>query len=594
MNEVASLPRRISIINATLLTDLSVIALLWCISIVIVNPVGDFPIIDDELYGPAVRTLVETGHYRPPEATMTFITNGLWGALFCLPAGASFTALRFSTLVASLLGLFGLYTLVRDLGQPRWLCLVVTLTLAFNPAYYAMSHSFMTDVLFAVLCIWAAIFFARSLKSGSDLEIVLGTLLALGATLSRQIGIAIPIAFAGALILKRGTTWQTMLRAASPIGVCLIGLLGFYHFLAASGRLPATYDLFSNLAISTLTHARTLFTTPISNWYCTVVYLGLFLLPILLCTIGGLFRSGTKGVFAVAAAGAATVILGAVVRTHSGLSNFMPLPEGHLLRKTGIGLPWLRGPDHVPALPEAFWVCVTVLAFIGAALLIFHISVWVLSVARSLLHRSSMSEAEIVTLFLLSCGIILLLPFIPIRTTDRYLIACLPFFAAGTVNIPTLFSGATSGSGKSLRHGLRYGTFGLLAAFCIFAVIGTRDYLAWHRVSAEASRNLMETGHVPAESIDGGTEFDFLYPAHASREDILDRLNKLVRSRTQYFFTEQIRKQFAVIIAMGWRPSSPEYLVAFGPVPGYRVIQEYAYDNWMPRHVQKIVVLQRE
>ena len=45
MNEVASLPRRINIINATLLTDLSVIALLWCISIVIVNPVGDFPII---------------------------------------------------------------------------------------------------------------------------------------------------------------------------------------------------------------------------------------------------------------------------------------------------------------------------------------------------------------------------------------------------------------------------------------------------------------------------------------------------------------------------------------------------------------------
>ena len=288
------------------------------------------------------------------------------------------------------------------------------------------------------------------------------------------------------------------------------------------------------------------------------------------------------------------MVLGAVVRTHSGVSNFMPLPEGHLLRKTGIGLPWLRGPDHVPALPEAFWVCVTVLAFIGAALLIFHISVWVLSVARSLSHRSSMSEAEIVTLFLLSCGIILLLPFIPIRTTDRYLIACLPFFAAGTVNIPTLFSGATSGSGKSLRHGLRYGTFGLLAAFCIFAVIGTRDYLAWHRVSLEASRNLMETNHVPAESIDGGIEFDFMYPAPASAQEVLDKVKKLEHARPQYFFTEQIRKQYGILVSLGWRPVSPQYLVAFGPVPGYRVIREYAYDSWMPPRVGKIVALQKE
>ncbi len=399
MNEVAAQLRRINLPDAALLADMSVVALMWCISILIVNPVGNFPIIDDEFYEPVVRSLLETGHYRPPEANMPFISNLLWGALFCLPVGVSFTALRISTLLASLLGLFGSYTLVRELGQPRWICLMVTLTLAFNPAYYALSHSFMTDVPFTVVCIWAAIFFVRSLKSGSDFELVLGTLLALGATLSRQIGMAIPIAFAGAVILRRGATWQTMLRAASPIGICLSGLLGLYHFLAASGRLPATYNLFSNVAISTFTHSRTLFTTPISHVYCTVVYLGLFALPILLCTIGYLFRSATKGVLAVAAAGAVTVVLGAVVRTHSGSSNFMALPEGHILRESGIGLLWLRGADHFPSLPSAFWVCVTLLAFIGTALLIFHLSVWVLSIARSLLHRSQMSEAEIVTFF---------------------------------------------------------------------------------------------------------------------------------------------------------------------------------------------------
>ncbi len=171
---------------------------------------------------------------------------------------------------------------------------------------------------------------------------------------------------------------------------------------------------------------------------------------------------------------------------------------------------------------------------------------------------------------------------------------CVPFLLAGIASVPTVFSGTTAGFGESFRRGSRYGSFALLAAFGIFSVSGTRDYLAWHRVSSEAARNLMETSHVPAESIDGGTEFDFLYPGHPSRADVLDRVKKLERNRPQYFFTEQLRKQYGVLISLGWRPSSPEYLVAFGPVRGYRVIREYAYDNWMPRRVQEIVVLQRE
>ena len=590
MNEVALQPRRINLVNAALFTDLSLIALLWCVSILVVNPVGDFPIIDDELYGRVVRSLLETGQYRHPDANMPFITNLAWGALFSLPAGVSFTALRLSTLVAGLFGLFGAYILIRDLGQPRWMRWVVTLTLAFNPAYFALSYTFMTDVLFAALCIWAAVFFARSLKSGSDFELVLGTLLALAATLSRQIGVVIPFAFAGALILRRGATWQTLLRAASPLGVCLLAFIGFYHALAASGHLPPLYSLFNNVAVSTFTHSRTLLTTPLMNGYSTVIYLGLFLLPVLLCTTRYVARPGSKGVFAIAAAAIAILVLGAVIRTRFGWSNFMPLPEGHLLRESGIGLLWLRGADHVPALPESFWVCVTALAFIGVALLIFKLSAWVLGVARSLLNRNPMSETAIVTLFLLSAGIILPLPFIGIRSTDRYLIPCLTFFAAGIVSLPATLSGATSGFSKPLR----YATFALLGAFGIFSVVGTRDYLAWHRVSSEASRDLMATSHVPAQSIDGGTEFNFLHPAQASPKEILDAVKKLERKRPQYFFTDELRKQYGLLIGLGWRPSSAEYVVAFGPVKGYGVIREYAYDNWMPPRVQNIVVLQKQ
>jgi hypothetical protein len=234
---------------------------------------------------------------------------------------------------------------------------------------------------------------------------------------------------------------------------------------------------------------------------------------------------------------------------------------------------------------------VTILAFLGTALFIFHLSVWIRSAARSLLRRSPMSESEVMTLFLLACGLILAVPYIGIRSTDRYLLPCVPFLAAAMVS---LSAGASGMATSRLSQSLRYVPFGLLAAFCIFSVVGTRDYLTWHRVSLEASRNLMETNHVPAESIDGGIEFDFMYPAPASAQEVLDKVKKLEHARPQYFFTEQIRKQYGILVSLGWRPVSPQYLVAFGPVPGYRVIREYAYDSWMPPRVGKIVALQKE
>src|ERR1017187_9031334 len=195
----SSIPARIVVI------DMLIIAALWCLSLLIVNPIGDFPLNDDWSYGLAVKHLVENGDYRPLGWTaMPLITNVLWASLFCIPAGFSFTALRLSTLTLSFLGLVGCYLLIRDLRQPRWLAVLTTLTLGFNPIYYALSNTFMTDVPYTAITIFAAIFFARSLRTGSDFALAVGTTLAVAATLSRQLGISVPLGFAVSLILKCG------------------------------------------------------------------------------------------------------------------------------------------------------------------------------------------------------------------------------------------------------------------------------------------------------------------------------------------------------------------------------------------------------
>ena len=178
------------------ITDVLVLLLLYCGSLVVVNPIGNFPLIDDWAFGLAAKHFLETGDFRCEWSSMPLISHVLWGSLFCLPAGFSFTALRASSLVASFLGVLGCYSLVRHVGRPRWCAMVAAVLLAFNPIYYALANTFMTDSVFTAAIALAALFFARNLRTGSDLDLLLATAIAVVATLSRQLAIAVPIAFA--------------------------------------------------------------------------------------------------------------------------------------------------------------------------------------------------------------------------------------------------------------------------------------------------------------------------------------------------------------------------------------------------------------
>jgi hypothetical protein len=83
-------------------TDLLLMTGLWAVMTWIANPLGDFPLNDDWTYGVSVKALVEEGRmfYLTEWACKTLVAHVFWGALFCLPFGFSYTALRFSQLTA--------------------------------------------------------------------------------------------------------------------------------------------------------------------------------------------------------------------------------------------------------------------------------------------------------------------------------------------------------------------------------------------------------------------------------------------------------------------------------------------------------------
>ena len=72
-------------------------ALMVILTLILVPPVGDFPLNDDWSYAGNVRELVENHQYTSTNRTLALLHTA-WGALFTLPFGISYTALRLSTL----------------------------------------------------------------------------------------------------------------------------------------------------------------------------------------------------------------------------------------------------------------------------------------------------------------------------------------------------------------------------------------------------------------------------------------------------------------------------------------------------------------
>ena len=108
MDRNRSHPSSVDVMKGERYSDLirvSFLLAVWILAVLAVDPVGNFALNDDWAYASAVRMLVEQGELRLSGWTAAnLITQLLWGALFCLPFGFSFTALRISTLVLAMLG----------------------------------------------------------------------------------------------------------------------------------------------------------------------------------------------------------------------------------------------------------------------------------------------------------------------------------------------------------------------------------------------------------------------------------------------------------------------------------------------------------
>lgn len=261
-------------------------------SALLVNPLYNYPVGDDWTYALSVKHLYETGHLRlADESAASIVFQVFWGYLFCLPFGFSFGALHLSTLALSLGGLIAFYKLCERLTEisapqgraSRWLPLVVTLTLWFNPIYFTLSFTFYTDVPFYALMILALASFVLS-QTNRRREVLLfslGCLFSSCAVLVRQYAIVLPLAVA-LLLLAR--VWKV--RSGKVAGLLLVvpvaTLAGFYYWLTADHGIPTQFRFAQLEMLKTYRIARDVYRVPIMALF----YGGLFFLPLSLALLG--------------------------------------------------------------------------------------------------------------------------------------------------------------------------------------------------------------------------------------------------------------------------------------------------------------------
>lgn len=541
--------------------------LIFTLATGIVDAHGNFPLNDDWSYAEATRGLVFQHDWRPSGWTsMTLITQSLWGAIACTILDCSFEHLRFSTIFAGLLLLLSSYILFRVLSAPSLLAFVATTIIVFNPVTFALTYTFMTDVLFELLLVVSSIFCVIALKRRSSIHIGFACVLITIATLCRQLALCLPIAFCISYLLVSAEPFDRRLaKSAAPLLISVVAFLVYDQWLRRTGRLPVEYGAQALDLISILRSPIRAFGRHIPyHLLVATVYLGFFCFPVTLCIGHSRFSIFQKPrrVPVVLASLVSVLIVVLLVVMRNVKPFLMPLSY-NILNANGIGPLTLRdtyilGLNSVPGLPTGFWVLITCASVIGVWLFVYQNAC--ILVGHGRLSRTATIPVSLgVFIFGFAGLVIYLSPLLVAGFFDRYIADIVPLACIMLVS-QSSFSDKYAVSGSA-------GAFAICVGVVIFSVLTTHDYLSWNRARWQAIHDLEKSSVADATSLDGGFEYN------GYRSYNPDYVAKPMKS--------------------WWWVDDDKYMITFAPLPGVKIVRRYDYKTYMPIATRFIYVLRR-
>lgn len=460
--------------------------ILWAIAILIIGPFGDFPLNDDWHYGLPVLHLYNEGVYSIDSAfAPNIFFHVAWGFLFCKIGGSfDFTWLRYSVIFWGIAATLSFYALLRHQELKPNKAFGVALLLFFNPVFFLLSFSFMTDVPFLALSILSILFYVHFLQKQQPVYRLGGFLAAILAFLIRQPGLLLPLAFELALLVNQANKKQLYYFMST-----LVLLLSSYYFVEtfvkpAVGR-AAHYIAASNIYLSTLLNEPASFAFRLLKYNTmSVFYIGLFTFPLLQ-------KIGSWALSKLAEKWLALLLLINLALTITLFSIGRIFPYGgNILYNVGLGPLLLSdvryfGAEPFYKIPLFLIIPFGLLCQMNGCFLLIMLGRWLID------HIKRKRPSTMALFFIILVGL-----YMPLMTVfsffDRFLLLPLALIIMVLVVEKKEFF---------QKLGVHYQLTMLI--FIIFSILGTKDYLNWNRAANTLYRQLL-VQKIPASCIDGG------------------------------------------------------------------------------------------
>ncbi len=568
---------------------LALLALYICCAL-LVAPRGEFPLNDDWSYTRSAFRFGSEGRMQVDEwSAPSLVGQALYGGALVRVFGRSFLALRLSTIVLSCLMsclLWATFCRLEISSDLRWLAVLGWI---FNPVYFSLSFTYMTEIPF-LLCVTLALFLYVHYTKGGRPWLLPACGAALGyALLIRQTAVLFMLPMFVVLLYPggRGKAVSTIRRVLLWTGPVVIFIAGYLMWSRHNGgSTPAARRKFELLAQLTSTQI-------LGNAFGLLFYLAFFLLPLaiyLTPRLPGLCREvGSKAWWI---AGVWFLIPGCGLwwfhARYAG-APYLPSRSFHdrmpyllnILYDTGTGPvtldPTYYGQPPTPIHP-AIWLAVTFLCAGGALCLGLLLTISAIRFFRPGLDSGRRGPALLSGLsFLTVVGFEVIFSHTQEGGLfDRHILtAALPL--VGLVCLAAnLVSGTQHQSANGSKLPIRISRRASLSPACAilvvlawFSITSTHDYLSWNRLRWELGNGLLATQVDPLR-ICGGFEFN------------------------AWHNYDTFRKRGNVGKVYYWWYDRPDFLITMEPQEAYRVLRMKEYFSWLHLRNLPVYLLERD
>ena len=494
---------------------LAILAIYLVIFILFQPQKKNFPLNDDWVYSYSVSHFLDTGAIKINDwNAATTVFQIWWGILFSKVFGFSLGNLKIAVLILSFAGAIFSFLMLEQLKYKHTLFPVILLI--FNPIYFLLSVSFMSDVPYLSMFIAAVYFYLKGILEDREGYVFIGSIFAAFAYLTRQLGILIPVGiFCYFIFFDR-----KKLSIKSFFTIILVPLLVFIaHWYWFNYIHGLTWVSKAGL-VSALAPDKFYF-----RFVSALFYFGLFALPY--SFIKSIKTTEKLSMWKPLA----VISLSFLLFIHLLVYNVLPFFDNSM-HKSGLGTLTISGmglKDAFLLSSNNFWIILTILCGISV-ILVFN-----------KLLKGNFSKGELIVI--ISCLIQFFVSAIRFKFFDRYLLVLLPLavlFAAKFINFKKL-------SAKIV--------FSMILIFMTaYSFLGTKDYLTWNHAKWDLGNKLISDFGYKPEEIANGFDWDGFYTFQPNIEKLLSL--KVPKDIGDWEW--QSLNPYKVIVS--YDPAQPKYL----------------------------------